>query len=105
MNSIIHELTQRDLLELLDTVCKRHHVTRSEVCSRARTRMVSLARQELWWLLRNHAEVRFSYVELGQLFRRNHSTVLAGVKAWNAILERRHTVRAATTISDIAEAA
>lgn len=93
-NAVLQELTQRDLLALLEVVCLRHHVTRAEVCSRIRTRMVSLARQELWWRLRNHPEVQFSYVELGRLFRRNHSTILQGVRAWEKVLERRNALAA-----------
>ncbi len=91
--TLIQELTQRDLLGLLEAVCHRHHVTQKEVCGRNRTRMVSLARQELWWMLRNHSDLNFSYVELGRLFRRNHSTILQGVRAWDKIQERIHTLR------------
>ncbi|MBX3228038.1 MAG: hypothetical protein KIT84_27565 [Labilithrix sp.] len=82
--SVLQALIDRDLTELLDDVCRRHHVTRDDVCGRGRTRAVSAARQELWWRLRNHPTTAFSYLEIGRLFDRNHTTVLFGVRAWEA---------------------
>lgn len=57
-------------------------MTRAEVCGRGRTRKVSAARQELWWRLRHDEAMTFSYVEIGRLFERNHTTVMLGVRAW-----------------------
>lgn len=86
--TVIAALSERDLLGLLDDVCRAHHVTRSDVCSRNRSRAVANARHEVWWRLRSLA---FSYVEIGRLFDRNHTTVLHGVRAWEAqmLAERR----------------
>lgn len=91
--NLVQELAQRGLTPLLEEVCRRHHVTQKEISSRTRTRMISLARQELWWMLRHHPDVRFSYVELGKIFSRNHSTILQGVRAWEKIVQRRNHIR------------
>ena len=78
--AVLAALTERGLVYLLDEVCRTHHVTRDEVTGRNRSRSVSFARQDLWWRLReSHG---FSYVELGRIFARNHTTVLHGVRAW-----------------------
>lgn len=79
--AVLDALRARDLLGLVDDVCRARRVTREEVCSRARTKAIALARHELWWRLRNHAELHFSYEELGRLFARHHSTVLHGIRA------------------------
>jgi chromosomal replication initiation ATPase DnaA len=78
---ILGSLAERDLVELLDQVCRRRAVTRDEVCGEARTKAVVRARHEVWWLLRNHPEVSFSFQEIGRLFGRDHATVLHGVRA------------------------
>lgn len=84
IDPILFALFERDLLGLLDAVCRAHHVTRAEVCSRNRSRSVANARHDLWWRLRNDGSLSFSYVEIGRLFARNHTTVLHGVRAWEA---------------------
>jgi len=79
-SAILDALVERDLVELLDAVCVGRGVTRDEVCGRVRTKTVARARQELWWKLRSGRA--FSYEEIGRLFRRNHSTVLHGIRAY-----------------------
>ena len=77
---ILDALESRDLLALLDTVCHARGVTREELCGRRRTKNVASARQELWWHLRRSPGM--SYAEIGRLFGRNHTTVMAGVRAF-----------------------
>jgi chromosomal replication initiation ATPase DnaA len=79
--TVLESLDLRDLVDLLDEVCRRRAVTRDEVCGRARTRAVAHARHELWWRLRHHPEISFSFEEIGRLFQRNHATVIHGVRA------------------------
>lgn len=87
MSSILESLNIRDLVGLLDEICRRRAVTRDEVCGRTRTNAVARARHELWWRLRNHPDISLSFEEIGRLFRRNHATVIHGVRAH----ERRST--------------
>lgn len=77
--TILEALRERDLLGFLDAVCQPRGVTREEVCGRRRTRRIARARWELW--LRLRSELRMSYGEIAELFGRNHSTVLVGVRA------------------------
>jgi chromosomal replication initiation ATPase DnaA len=84
--SVLSTLIERHLVQVLDKVCKAHHVTRAEVCSRARSQRVAVARHQLWWELYNQARP-FSYAELGRMFERNHTTVMHGVRMWEAALD------------------
>lgn len=79
--AIIEALVARDLIGLVDHVCRARGVTREDVCGRGRTKGVALARHELWWHLRHHPDLKLSYEEIGRLFERHHSTVLDGVRA------------------------
>lgn len=77
---ILEALTARDLLGLLDAVCQARGVTREELCGRGRTKNVAFARQELWWHLRRSPGM--SFAEIGRLFDRNHTTVMAGIRSY-----------------------
>jgi len=79
---IIAALEARALVGMLDAICRARGVTRDELCGRRRTKSVALARHELWWQLRNHPDLSFSYQEIGQIFGRDHSSVLHGVRAY-----------------------
>lgn len=85
-DTIIAALSVRGLLDLLDTVCARRGVTRQELCGRTRTQAVAEARHELWWLIRNHPERRYSYPEIARIVDRDSTTVLNGIAAH----QRRH---------------
>jgi chromosomal replication initiation ATPase DnaA len=79
--TIVAALSIRGLLDLLDFVCARRGVTRSELCGRARTQAVAAARHELWWLIRNHPERRYSYPEIARIVGRDTATVMHGIAA------------------------
>jgi chromosomal replication initiator protein len=81
ISTVLEALRTRDLLGTLDEVCRRRHVTRRDLCGRGRTRAVAFARQEVWWLLRHHPELQFSFADIGRLFDRDHTTIMAGVCA------------------------
>jgi chromosomal replication initiation ATPase DnaA len=79
--AVIEDLSVRDLLCLVEEVCRRRGVPRDQVCGRTRTQSVSRARQEVWWLLRHHPERHYSLLEIARLFGRDHATVVAGLAA------------------------
>jgi len=81
ISAVLEALRARDLLDALDDVCRRRHVTRDDLCGRGRTRAAASARQEIWWLLRHHPELNFSFADIGRLFDRDHTTIMAGVDA------------------------
>jgi chromosomal replication initiation ATPase DnaA len=78
---IADDLEARDLLALVDDVCRRRGVPRLLILGRARTQSVSRARQEIWWLLRHDPERHYSLLEIARLFRRDHATIVAGLAA------------------------
>jgi chromosomal replication initiation ATPase DnaA len=79
--SVLAALKMRNLTSLVDDVCRRRGVIREELCGRARTSSVSRARQKLWWLIRNQPGRHYSLLEIASLFRRDHTTVLHGIRA------------------------
>jgi chromosomal replication initiation ATPase DnaA len=80
-DAVVDGLRVRNLLTLVDEVCKSRGVTLHEVCGRTRSQAVSCARQEVWWRIRNHPERHYSYPEIAQLFARDHTTIMAGIDA------------------------
>lgn len=81
-SDVVDSLRVRDLLALVNDVCKRRGVTLNEVCGRTRSRAVSYARQEVWWHLRHHPERYYSYPGIARLFARDHATIMAGIAAY-----------------------
>ena len=90
-DAIVAALFIRGLLDLADVVCAARGVTRDEICGHTRTRAVAAARQELWWLIRNHPERRYSFSEIAHIVGRDHTTVAHGIAA-----HRRRQVQAST---------
>jgi chromosomal replication initiation ATPase DnaA len=86
-STVVEALDVRDLLELTRQVCARRGVALDDLCGRLRSHSVSRARQEVWWLLRHHPERNYSLGDIARLFRRDHSTILAGVRAHGRRLE------------------
>lgn len=80
-DAILAALSVRGLLDLVDAVCARRGVTRQELCGRARSQAVAMARHELWWLIRYHPERCYSCSEIGRLVRRDPSSILHGIAA------------------------
>jgi chromosomal replication initiation ATPase DnaA len=81
IETIVRDLEDRDLLSLVLDVCKRRGVLLHELCGRSHRRCASRARQEVWARLRADPERFYSFPDIARLFRRDHSTVLAGVRA------------------------
>lgn len=78
---IVSSLEAHHLLALLDEVCSRRGVLPLDVCGTGRTQGVVRARQELWWLIRNHPDRAYSHAEIARIFHCDHSTVLSGIRA------------------------
>jgi hypothetical protein len=73
---IIRELETRDLLELARGVARNHYVTLEELVGRTRRSPEAKARHELWYLLYEQIP---SFPKLGEIFGRDHSTILSAV--------------------------
>jgi chromosomal replication initiation ATPase DnaA len=85
---VVRQLRRRHLLPLTHDICKRRGVTLHDVCGRARSQAISRARQEVWWCIRHHPQREYSFPEIARLFARDHTTIMAGIRAH----ERRSAV-------------
>jgi chromosomal replication initiation ATPase DnaA len=79
--AVVADLDARDLLAIVDAVCRQRGVPRDLLAGRTRVQSVSRARQEVWWLLRHHPERHYSLLEIARLFGRDHATIVAGLAA------------------------
>lgn len=78
---IFSALKARNLVALVEDVCRRRGVLIHEICSRSRSLNVSRARQELWWHIRNLPDRSYSYPEIARLFQRDQTTIRQGIAA------------------------
>lgn len=87
------KISQSVLDAEIDYVCQAHKVTRKELMSPERRRQVSHARFELYWRLRSHTWPlggnKYSLPEIGRALNRDHTSVLHGLRRWEAILQQR----------------
>lgn len=75
-----------DALEVLRCVARSFLVSLDQLISKDRHRSIAEARQVAYWLLRTRT--RMSLPEIGRLLRKDHSTVMIGVRR---IVRRRAT--------------
>lgn len=75
--TVIDSVEAAGLTELVTLICKRHHVTISEVCSRMRYAHIVRARHEVWFAM--HEQVGFSYPAIGRMWECDHTSVWHGV--------------------------
>src|SRR5689334_25167014 len=74
--AIIRDLETRDLLGVAKEIARKHHVTLEELLGRRRRGPEASARHELWHRL---YEAIPSLPKLGEIFGRDHTTVMAAV--------------------------
>lgn len=79
---VIRELRERDLYDLAATIAKAHQCTVHELVSTRRTQAFCDARHELWAKL--YSTGNWSLPRIGELCRRDHSTVMVGIRKHNA---------------------
>lgn len=72
-------------------ICRDYHVTPEEVLSRSRYAQVTEARQAVMYALT--IELGLSSVRIGQILKRDHSTVLHGVRIHRERKEAREEYR------------
>ncbi len=79
VGDIIRDLDTRDLLHVADQMARKYHVTLEEMLGRGRRSPEAAARHELWHLL--YEEIP-SLTRIGEIFGRDHSTILAAVRKY-----------------------
>ncbi len=67
------------LQDELAAVALKYCATFDEVMSRSRTSRVTRARHAVWFTL---YDMGWSYPDIGDVFERDHTTVMSGVKAF-----------------------
>lgn len=95
---IIRELEIRDLLEITRQIARKHYVTVEELLGRGRCSPEAKARHELWHRLYDQIP---SFPKLGEIFDRDHTTILTAVHKY----ERAHPASnsaSAETVVDVA---
>lgn len=75
-----------DVEKVVAEVTARRGLAREAVLSRCRATELVLARHEIWWSLRMRYGLPFSVI--GRVFKRDHTTILHGVRRWQASLDQ-----------------
>lgn len=71
----------KKLEQLLTIVCKDYNVTEEQLRGAVRNKQVVEARWILWYMLRNYGAL--SYTQIGNMFNKDHSSIISGVKKLN----------------------
>jgi chromosomal replication initiator protein len=75
--------------KVFKAVAEQYGVTSSDLIGKAQTRESTLPRQLAMYILRYHLEL--SFIAIGDLFRRDHSTVMASIKRIQKMLDEKNT--------------
>jgi chromosomal replication initiator protein len=82
------QITANDVMQ---AVCTHFGLEEKEILGRGRARAVSFPRQVAMYLMRKDADI--SLEEIGQTLRRDHTTVLHGIRKIEAEMARDATLR------------
>ena len=80
--TVIDTLKTRGLVEVGRLVAEMYGVSLWELCGASKELPPTRARQHVWSALYDRGH--YSYPVLGRIFRRDHTTIMAGVKAHRA---------------------
>lgn len=64
--------------QLIEDVAEEHDVTYKDIMSLRRDRKIAFARHDAMW--RVHTQTKLSYPAIGRIFKRDHSTVISGIR-------------------------
>ena len=83
------------MAELTNYICQTQGIDRKALSSKSRGQYLTQARFIIWWCVRNQVfKNRISFSVIGNLFSKNHSTVLYGVRTMDNLIyhdvELRH---------------
>ena len=80
----VAKLCQLGVLELVVDAAKRHGATLDDVLGRDRRPRLVAARHACWFVLYDHATLRFSFPDIGELWGVDHTTVMSAVHRYGA---------------------
>jgi hypothetical protein len=82
--------------EIMDAVCKAHNVDRDKTISRSRKRELAFARYNFMYEARRLTNA--TLIKIGEYLGRDHSSVIAGLKAHsNLLMYRDYSIRVVRT--------
>ena len=79
----------KKLQQLLTIVCKDYNVTEEQLRGAVRNKQVVEARWILWYMLRTYGAL--SYTQIGNMFNKDHSSIISGVKKLNTNTIKHYT--------------
>jgi hypothetical protein len=72
----------RTWLELVESIADEHGVSAADIASRRKLDAIAFARQHVWWYLYRKAGASYSTTYIGEVFDRDHNTVLPGIASY-----------------------
>lgn len=78
MSAFISDTDKLRLKQVEILVCQKYHILPAQLHSLARHQHIARARFMVWCIL--HSPLQWSYPKIGQVFDRDHSTVVDGVQ-------------------------
>ncbi len=76
---LILNAMDEEAVAIIQGVCARSNITTTLLLGNCRARRLAWPRQEAYW--RCYYEAGMSLMEIGRLFKRDHTTVLYGMRA------------------------
>jgi chromosomal replication initiation ATPase DnaA len=76
-------LSERGFGDHVRQICKAHHVRTIDILSGSRVRSAVAARRQAYFEFRR--DYSLSYEEVGALFGRDHTTVMSGIRKYEAL--------------------
>jgi chromosomal replication initiator protein len=85
--------------EIIEAVCRYYQLTKSDIIGSSRVKAVAMARQIAMYLCREMTDL--SLPKIGELFGRDHTTVMYACKKIADMMRERHYVY--THVSEVIE--
>jgi chromosomal replication initiation ATPase DnaA len=70
----------------IELYSKKAGLSAGDLKSKARITEIVIPRQVYWYYMKKHG---FSYSEIGRMFKKNHATVMHGVKRVNDLIDAK----------------
>lgn len=102
--TVVVRLKEEGLYDLVVEIARQHRVAVGRVLGKERTARVVAARHAVWYTLRQHGDVYYSYPELGRIFGVDHTSIMHAVRLFATRLGTTVRNRPVRAIAPTAEA-